>query len=1135
MSGASGDQFRISQVQLLNWGAFCNLVSIPMDRDGTAVLGPSGVGKSTMLDGMASVIFPNPQEFNQAARDDMGSKRERTPYSYARGQTEQVIDGSGQSTQTRYLRPPGSAPFASGVSIEWQRDDGSAVTVFRIAWVAADANGAESITKTTVYGFVNDSFDLARLDGLSGYRANSSPLAPASVRALVDTARGDIVEDTQSRVHAKMRDAMGMGETEESQRLALQLLRRAQASKGIANINSLFTDFVLTEPQALARWMTTLEAMLEAFRLYDEYADVARQLKTLERLPGQAESFSNATRDIEGKRALVEVASGELHPRLRIWHARAVYEWSDREIDDLRLEKAEVADDLQRHRLGLAQAESDFEAAIAAITSAGGDRAEALTVRLAGVEADRDRILTHRDDLAARLKTFELSVPESDGELELLRVQLEQTGERIDRQLESARSDSDRKVFAAGEASRRAREASGHLDELDNSRSNVDPRYAALRERIGEGAGVPVDRLRFFGELIQVRDEYRGWEKAVRSVLSGVARDLVVSSDDLPSVRSWINGHDVGQHVVTIAEATQGRKARQPVNGTVPDVLEIADSPHREWVLDELVARFSYRLVETDSDLDEALPQGVRGAVTRAGMRTAPNGRYVKDDRSPTFTGIGWDTSRLRFALQQQRDASHLEKIALDEASAAAQAHYDELRDRRSLLGAVERDLRWESIDTASLDQRIAELKRDISGSNSPEINALRTQLDDAKTRQSEANARMATTNERLIRLDARDANLCTLQDNQSEVLERHEPLSDDETAFVSGLSFTPPPSDSANDERALDRAVGQSYQNAEHKLLGDIETMVKVRASAEGGVLTVMRAYRALGDVQARQIDEDIASLDTLLAVHEQLVTDDLPRTRARWLEKANSDMSSQLVLLMRTIEEDRRAISAGLEPINGVLASVPFRAASTLQIEAIGAPTRALDIFGNVVTQYTQGAIGRDDPATEDAFITLRKRVEGMTGQKDTAAETWRRQVFDARTHMTFRATESRPDGETAVWDGVSGMSGGEGQELIAFILGAALRYRLGEGTDRMPTYASIVLDEGFVKSDSDYTGRAMAAIRALGFQVIIGAPREKASALQDYVSAVAYIAKLKEGEAPVGAWRITMDEALELEDVA
>lgn len=74
----------------------------------------------------------------------------------------------------------------------------------------------------------------------------------------------------------------------------------------------------------------------------------------------------------------------------------------------------------------------------------------------------------------------------------------------------------------------------------------------------------------------------------------------------------------------------------------------------------------------------------------------------------------------------------------------------------------------------------------------------------------------------------------------------------------------------------------------------------------------------------------------------------------------------------------------------------------------------------------------------------------------------------MFDAREHVTFRAIETPSSGKPIVHEGVSGMSGGEGQELIAFILGAALRYRLGEGGQTPPTYGCVVLDEGAVKVD-------------------------------------------------------------------
>ena len=173
-------------------------------------------------------------------------------------------------------------------------------------------------------------------------------------------------------------------------------------------------------------------------------------------------------------------------------------------------------------------------------------------------------------------------------------------------------------------------------------------------------------------------------------------------------------------------------------------------------------------------------------------------------------------------------------------------------------------------------------------------------------------------------------------------------------------------------------------------------------------------------------------------------------------------------------------------------------------------------------------------DQAKVEASFKKLRKSLQRLT-ESSQAGESWRRSVFDAREHVTFRAIETPPSGKPIVHEGVSGMSGGEGQELIAFILGAALRYRLGEGGQTPPTYGSVVLDEGFVKADSDYTGRSLRALQQLGFQLIIGAPREKATAFEDFVDLVAYISTDPDNPDGVRIYSMTIQEALQLDQDA
>ncbi|NYJ18711.1 uncharacterized protein YPO0396 [Leifsonia psychrotolerans] len=100
---------------------------------------------------------------------------------------------------------------------------------------------------------------------------------------------------------------------------------------------------------------------------------------------------------------------------------------------------------------------------------------------------------------------------------------------------------------------------------------------------------------------------------------------------------------------------------------------------------------------------------------------------------------------------------------------------------------------------------------------------------------------------------------------------------------------------------------------------------------------------------------------------------------------------------------------------------------------------------------------------------------------------------------------------DGEVlSTYSSLGGKSGGESQELVAFVVGAALRFQLGDESRTRPRFAPVFLDEGFVKSDAEFAGRAVAAWKGLGFQLIVGAPLDKVTALEPYMELVLSITK-------------------------
>ena len=1141
MNTVPAEQYRIEQVQILNWGGYAGLQVMQAGRTSTAILGPSGRGKSTLLDAMASVIMPNPQEFNQAARDDKGRKRERTAYTYARGLTVSHQDDNGRSATPSYLRPPGGPGFISGAAITWSTGIGKWVTAFRLAWVGTDATDNASIGNSTVYGFVHDAFDLTRLDGLKPTRSGATPLSEASMRHLIDPVRGDLVDHRQPRMHAAMRRALQMGHTEESQRLAMHLLRRAQASKGIFSINDLFKNFVLTEPRALGRWDVTLEHYREASRLYDEFELAKTKTETLKELPAAAEQYRSAGRDATDKRALAQPSASGI-ARLQVWHAGQVLGWAQTYEEDVRLELAQAKEDLQRAQTRTCEAEEAERDALNALTASGADQTILIRERIERAQEKQREIQAHRVTMTARLKAFDQVLPSSNGDLELLRVALTQQAAEHADHLDQLSQEYETQAGEKMRLGTAIPQLKTELERVSKQAGNIPHDADQRRRLIADGARIPVERLQYIGELLDIPPENRGWERAILTIIRPLASDLLVAAEDFPAVRAWVNSHHLNGDT-TLVPGVAHRPVRTHQAGTVAAMLDIAPGPYQGWLGEEL-ERFTYLCVEKDTDLDGPRLDGVVGRVTRAGMRTAPNRRVIKADAPRRYRWIGRDNSALRAELEDELDGLRRQFDDVTRQVTIARGLIQAQQGRIDELHRLRDDLSWEDLDLEPTTRRLAALAGELDHADNPEQRARRAAYETAQQGLFEAKSATEQAQQNVGRLNRLWGAVLRAQDAANNVVDAHESLTADELAAAASLPFKAPTLDNVDlsnrdvDEKT-DTAVQESYLDVAGLLEDQIRAHDAARANYERTLLAIIQAYRNINDRTHREIDDAIESLPTLEQIHQQLVTDDLPRTHRNWLKKVDADLNQGLRALLQQIDVDRREITRGLDPINAVLAGVPFRHDSHLAIEPVDHPNSNLQEFRKVILAFT-----RDNPLGEDlfndetkveaSFRRLRKSLERLT-DPSRAGESWRRSVFDAREHVTFRAIETPTSGKPIVHEGVSGMSGGEGQELIAFILGAALRYRLGEGGQTPPTYGCVVLDEGFVKADSDYTGRALRALQELGFQLIIAAPREKATAFEDFVNLVAYISTDPDNPDGVRIYSMTIQEALQLDQDA
>ncbi|WP_341230585.1 ATP-binding protein, partial [Nocardioides salarius] len=96
---APGDdtmQWRAALLQMVNWGGFAGLTTVPLGGDATMISGASGVGKSTILDAYTALMMPSDTKFNGASNDAVSGRArgvgQRNLLSYLRGAVDVVDD-----------------------------------------------------------------------------------------------------------------------------------------------------------------------------------------------------------------------------------------------------------------------------------------------------------------------------------------------------------------------------------------------------------------------------------------------------------------------------------------------------------------------------------------------------------------------------------------------------------------------------------------------------------------------------------------------------------------------------------------------------------------------------------------------------------------------------------------------------------------------------------------------------------------------------------------------------------------------------------------------------------------------------------------------------------------------------------
>lgn len=1080
-AASRGQQWVAEDLQLVNWGGYHGFHRVRFSPDATLLCGGSGSGKSTLMDGYIALMMPHTTPFNGASNGAVVGRprgqEQRNILSYGRGKLDESRTEDG--TKTRVLRGDGSDTWTA-VAMTWLDHDGERFTAVRAWYIPASARLLDDTVR--VRGFANGRFDLRALEP-----ATAQHLSDAAVKAAgLETVGTD--REFSARLHA----TLGIGAAGAGTK-AMSLLARIQAGQQITTVDDLYKRMVLEEPETL----TTADAVVAHF---DELESTRKRMEEARQQVRALIPIRELRRKIEAageKMRLIDAIGDFADPdsSAALWRAH-------RRLDLLRLVEADLqdkkraADGVVREKKALAQAaETERDGRVEVLRASGGDRLESAQRGLRDAEQRLERAQGFRDQLDRALATLDTrmtSAKQFKDLAEQARVSL---------------ADPDAKAAARmtyAEAENAYRAAQAEVDDLEAERTrtqgrrdNIPTHLHEARALLAQAANITAEDLPFVGELIEVRTEFEPWREAFNLALGGFATTLLIDVALLPRFRAAIDSVRTPvrlqyEGVPTGAAVGEIRDPR-----TLPGRLEFRNTPFTGWLQDRLEQRFDFVCVDAPEEMSRH-----RKAVTITGQISQVNrGAHGGHGRANV---LGFSNQRRLAELATQIDRARSALVAAIDAVAGARDALDAV-DARHLAYQKVLELTWEQVDVATVEaerDRWSGIIDEVTAGN-PKIASLQEQISQANARlrrlqqdigRAEAEAERIETQLGVVMedVDAEQGTLDAAEDEQRE-------LPPEQAAYLDAQFEPPAGTETGTPATALtrfDAALGVASQRLDSDRATAQETLGEQRESLRRTLTTFLERWpnpNLLPDPDAGVSDFERILID--------LETSGLHELETEWRNSLVTLSGNDLTNLDSTLARSLREIRDRIDPINRIMQDLPFYDDEhRLQITIRESQSETRRRFRRELRDVRALIeMAGTDQEREQAYSRMSRLIDRIRRTAPDFAD-----LIDVRNHVRVSAERIRADSleHVALYDHIGEKSGGESQELIAFIVGAALRYQLGDAGAERPRYAPVFLDEALIKADAHFTKRAIGAWRGLGFQLIIGAPNDKYSAIEPHV---------------------------------
>ncbi len=1100
------NQWQLYRVQLINWGTFDGVSEAYFANDFenaavTVISGGSGTGKSTLQDAYDEIMMRAPR-FNDAsnvggrgAGSGFGSGK-RTLHTYARGMLDSVYDEAAGAEVARVLRDNSCSRWTA-ISATFIDALGDYFTAAKLYYLTPECDFVDG--SNTKFVTSNELLDLSVLSQVADRKFDKRSIEKVLPNARQHNSRSEFLNCVYK--------SLSIGDENQGQAL-MELLARIRSGKDFKTVSALFNELVLERPHTYERADKALEEFDNHSKVHEQMLKALEQRRILEPIVDKKKSYDEATAFF----ALCERVgdANDKTSSLSRWleHRRAEVVAQVRA--SVEAEAEAVKSQLEGEKLRVREAEALVKQLQAQMEEAGAGKVKTLEARIEAVKKERDFRNDNLFSLRKAVSDADMEVPcdaESFAALQEIAREYADGYDALKAQIDEER---DKVVVAKSEIAREAKETRSDLAYYQGHRGNIPRELSEARDAMAAAAGMSAEDLPFAGELMEIKDAESSWRNAIEICLHALSRTVLVDRARYDELSQSIDSVRLGTRVsfrgIDVSNKTIGNYR----DGGVASKLGLdKESPFAPWLSRVLADENHDALCVED-------PRDLRGddlRITKTGqMRRKFKGSHGRACGDRNVIGFSNEATI-------ERLTKRLAQLAAEHAELSKQRK--EIDKKRALAEGKWRacgrllEISFDKIDVISAEssvERLAcELEEFLKGNK--RLAELREQYEVAERRKIDCVKREGAAEEKLRRLNEE---LSTLQSEANSLDATQFELPDDQEQHIEGLA--------AEKERVYPtvRDLHNAFSEfAEAMNRGNCDKRTETEKRADADKQAIERAFSLF---QSRWWDpnrgETLESYQEYAAILAEIQHQGIDEQEAHWADKMHHWIREDLVQLRSSFDKAVQEMEDRIEPINGILADLPFGVdGGRLQISLRVKESKRVAEFKRTLNDFAGNATADFD------VVSFYNDIKGFMDQIRPGSMD-RDALLDRRRHVEISAKASWPaelEREDSYYNSLAGKSGGEVQELVAFILGSALLYSLGGEAGSKPVFAPVMLDEGFIKADSEFTARAVSAWKSFGFQLIVATPEDKFQSVAPYAAGCVYITKNTKGVSRVSQTKL------------